>query len=70
MPNPKEFLINEITQVIDFKNKPVQDSSMKNLFNYSSPKLVELLKVINKRSNNNYTEHVLLAAMGGLDSIK
>ena len=70
MPNPKEFLIYEITQLIDFKNKLVQDSSMKNLFNYSSPKLVELLKVINNRSNNNYTEHVLLAAMGGLDSIK
>ena len=71
MHNPEKFLSHEVSDLVEFEGKEMlQISSLDTLLVYESPTLKKIIQNINHKSNNNYTEHVLMRAMYELDSAK
>tara|TARA_B100001287_G_scaffold261698_1_gene250991 strand:- start:43606 stop:45036 length:1431 start_codon:yes stop_codon:yes gene_type:complete len=74
MDDPKEFLRYAILKSLNENgialNKTVgETSNLKDtILIYESPKLSDLLKVVNFKSNNNYTEHLLMKSAHFVDS--
>ena len=70
MHNPADFLINELNQLIQFENNTLKGNLLDTLLVYKSPSILELLTHVNHKSNNNYTEHILLASFQIHDSVQ
>ncbi len=71
MHNPAEFLTYEVRNMTNFLDEKMFTSiSNDTLLLYNSPSLLEIVKNINYKSNNNYTEHILMKTMFVLDSAK
>jgi serine-type D-Ala-D-Ala carboxypeptidase/endopeptidase (penicillin-binding protein 4) len=71
MHNPEKFLTHEIRNMVDFMGEQMsQIGSLDTLLVYNSPILKELIHNINHKSNNNFTEHILMKSMFVLDSAK
>ena len=69
MHDPKKFLSYEVRNMIDFHDKKMPKSiSLDTLLVYESPLLKQLIDNINHKSNNNYSEHILMKSMSVLDS--
>ena len=71
MHNPEKFLSHEVRSLVEFKDEEMlQIGSLDTLLVYRSPTLKKIIQNINHKSNNNYTEHVLMKTMFVLDSVK
>lgn len=70
MHNPASFFKAELNKLIFFKNNEVDNSIMDTLLNYNSPPIMDLLTHMNYKSNNNYTEHILLKTMKNLYGVE
>ncbi len=71
MHNPEKFLSHEVSSLIEFEGDEIPPiGSLDTLLVYRSPTLKKIIQNINHKSNNNYTEHVLMKTMFVLDSVK
>ena len=71
MHNPEKFLSHEVSSLIKFEGDEMPPKgSLDTLLVYRSPTLKKIIQNINHKSNNNYTEHVLMKTMFVLDSVK
>lgn len=71
MHNPEKFLSHEVSSLIEFEGDEMSPKgSLDTLLVYRSPTLKKIIQNINHKSNNNYTEHVLMKTMFVLDSVK
>ena len=69
MHDPSCYLKNEIEQLLNFEHQNINSiDRLDTLLIYKSPSLLNLLENVNTKSNNNYTEHILLKSMCLMDS--